>query len=129
MRRSSARLAERLPNTSFFAMPGMKAETAQIAFDLAGVALSAGSACSSGKVGPSHVLKAMGHGGDAGALRVSLGRATSEAEIERFLAALDAILARRTQAGGLMRAGRRKVGAFGVCGAWPGEFAPRRTTI
>src|SRR5690606_34937464 len=49
--------APRLANTSFFAIPGMKAETAQIAFDLAGVALSAGSACSSGKVGPSHVLK------------------------------------------------------------------------
>jgi cysteine desulfurase len=91
-------LAERLPNTSLFALPGIKAETAQIAFDLAGIALSAGSACSSGKVGPSHVLKAMGHGGGPGGLRVSLGRATSEAEIERFLAALDAILARRTQA-------------------------------
>src|SRR5690606_13933831 len=49
--------ADRLPNTLFFALPGVKAETAQIAFDLAGVALSAGSACSSGKVGASHVLK------------------------------------------------------------------------
>ena len=65
--------AERLANTAFFAIPGMKAETAQIAFDLAGVALSAGSACSSGKVGPSHVLKAMGHGDNDGALRVSIG--------------------------------------------------------
>ena len=46
----------------------MKAETAQIAFDLAGVALSAGSACSSGKVGPSHVLKAMGYGDEPGRL-------------------------------------------------------------
>ncbi|RUX25707.1 aminotransferase class V-fold PLP-dependent enzyme, partial [Mesorhizobium sp. M4A.F.Ca.ET.050.02.1.1] len=44
--------AQRLANTTFFAIPGVKAETAQIAFDLAGVALSAGSACSSGKVGP-----------------------------------------------------------------------------
>ena len=60
--------AERLANTTFFAIPGMKAETAQIAFDLAGVALSAGSACSSGKVGPSHVLKAMGYGDDDGRL-------------------------------------------------------------
>src|SRR5438445_8358132 len=51
--------ASRLANTTFFAIPGIKAETAQIAFDLVGVALSAGSACSSGKVGPSHVLKAM----------------------------------------------------------------------
>jgi cysteine desulfurase len=50
--------APRLANTTFFAIPGIKAETAQIAFDLAGIALSAGSACSSGKVGPSHVLKA-----------------------------------------------------------------------
>ena len=74
-------------------MPGIKAETAQIAFDLAGVALSAGSACSSGKVGPSHVLKAMGHGDKAGALRVSIGHATSEADIERFAAALAAICA------------------------------------
>ena len=55
------RRAERLANTVFFAIPGLKAETAQIGFDLAGVALSAGSACSSGKVGPSHVLKAMGY--------------------------------------------------------------------
>ncbi len=88
--------AERLPNTVFFAIPGMKAETAQIAFDLAGVALSAGSACSSGKVGPSHVLKAMGRGDDAGALRVSIGHSTGEAEIARFAEALAAIAARRS---------------------------------
>ena len=88
--------AERLPNTVFFAIPGMKAETAQIAFDLAGVALSAGSACSSGKVGPSHVLKAMGRGDDAGALRVSIGHSTGEAEIARFAEALAAIVARRS---------------------------------
>ena len=61
-RKSSAPARRRLANTTFFAIPGIKAETAQIAFDLAGVALSAGSACSSGKVGPSHVLKAMGYG-------------------------------------------------------------------
>jgi cysteine desulfurase len=85
--------AARLANTTFFAMPGMKAETAQIAFDLAGVALSAGSACSSGKVGPSHVLKAMGHA-DAGALRVSIGAATSTEDIELFRMALSAIAAR-----------------------------------
>ncbi|MCO0638035.1 aminotransferase class V-fold PLP-dependent enzyme, partial [Lutimaribacter sp. EGI FJ00014] len=59
-----AEKAPRLPNTVFFSIPGMKAETAQIAFDLAGIALSAGSACSSGKVGPSHVLQAMGFGSD-----------------------------------------------------------------
>ncbi len=87
--------AERLPNTTFFAVPGLKAETAQIGFDLAGIALSAGSACSSGKVGPSHVLKAMGRDANLGALRVSIGRATSDAEIALFSAALAGILARR----------------------------------
>ena len=52
--------AQRLPNTTLFAVPGMKAETAVIAFDLEGVAVSSGAACSSGKVQPSHVLAAMG---------------------------------------------------------------------
>jgi len=86
----------RLCNTVLFAIPGMKAETAQIAFDLAGISLSAGSACSSGKVGPSHVLKAMGHGGLEGALRVSMGRDTSETELAAFRAALGSHLARRS---------------------------------
>ncbi|MBN9270967.1 MAG: aminotransferase class V-fold PLP-dependent enzyme, partial [Mesorhizobium sp.] len=85
----------RLPNTSFFAIPGMKAETAQIAFDLAGVALSAGSACSSGKVGPSHVLKAMGVGAGQGALRVSIGQVTTDEDIGLFRTALAGIAARR----------------------------------
>jgi cysteine desulfurase len=89
--------AERLPNTTFFALPGIKAETIQIAFDLAGVAVSAGSACSSGKVGPSHVLKAMGFGDDAGALRVSIGHSTSDAELQLFADALAAIVARHEQ--------------------------------
>ncbi|WP_192253506.1 cysteine desulfurase family protein [Mesorhizobium caraganae] len=87
--------APRLANTTFFAIPGVKAETAQIAFDLAGVALSAGSACSSGKVGPSHVLKAMGYGDSLGALRVSIGQATSAADIELFRTALAGIAQRR----------------------------------
>ncbi|CDX17552.1 Nitrogenase cofactor synthesis protein nifS [Mesorhizobium plurifarium] len=87
--------APRLANTTFLAIPGVKAETAQIAFDLAGVALSAGSACSSGKVGPSHVLKAMGRGDSLGALRVSIGRATGAGDIEVFRAALAGIVARR----------------------------------
>ena len=52
--------APRLPNTTLFALPGIKAETAVIAFDLEGIAVSSGSACSSGKVQPSHVLAAMG---------------------------------------------------------------------
>lgn len=87
--------AERLANTTFFAIPGAKAETVQIAFDLAGVALSAGSACSSGKVGPSHVLKAMGLGDEGGALRVSIGAATTAEDVDRFRKALAGIAARR----------------------------------
>ena len=79
--------AERLPNTTLVAMPGGKAETLVIAFDLDGVAVSSGSACSSGKVAPSHVLAAMGVPAELarGAIRVSLGPATTEAEIDRFL--------------------------------------------
>ncbi len=87
--------APRLDNTTFFAVPGLKAETAQIAFDLAGVALSAGSACSSGKVGPSHVLKAMGRGEGQGALCVSIGAATTASDIELFQKALAGIASRR----------------------------------
>ena len=90
------RNAPRLPNTTFFAIPGIKAETAQIAFDLDGVALSAGSACSSGKVGPSHVLAAMGHGAYGGALRVSIGRETGEGDLEIFSRALRRLVARRS---------------------------------
>ncbi|MER2635233.1 MAG: cysteine desulfurase, partial [Rhizobiaceae bacterium] len=86
---------ERVCNTTFFAVPGLKAETAQIAFDLAGVALSAGSACSSGKVGPSHVLKAMGVDDALGALRVSVGPGTTRDDIALFETALAGLLARR----------------------------------
>lgn len=89
------RAAPRLANTSFFAIPGLKAETAQIAFDLAGVALSAGSACSSGKVGPSHVLAAMGVDEIQGALRVSIGQETSAQDLELFRSALEGVAARR----------------------------------
>lgn len=89
------RRVARLPNTTFFAIPGVKAETAQIAFDLAGIAVSAGSACSSGKVGPSHVLKAMGKGDSVGALRVSIGRETGEDDLARFAEALADIAGRR----------------------------------
>jgi cysteine desulfurase len=81
--------AERLPNTTLFAVEGMKAETAVIAFDLEGIAVSSGAACSSGKVQPSHVLAAMGVAPalTRGAVRVSLGLRTQKADIERFLAA------------------------------------------
>jgi len=79
--------APRLPNTTFFAVPGMKAETAIIAFDLNGIAVSSGAACSSGKVQASHVLAAMGVELTLarGAVRVSLGWKTTESEIEQFL--------------------------------------------
>jgi cysteine desulfurase len=80
---------ERLPNTTLFAVPGMKAETAVIAFDLDGVAVSSGAACSSGKVQPSHVLAAMGvpPALARGAVRVSLGPTTTESEINCFITA------------------------------------------
>jgi cysteine desulfurase len=79
--------AERLPNTTLFTVPGMKAETAVIAFDLDGVAVSSGAACSSGKVTPSHVLAAMGVSPPLarGAVRVSLGPTTTESDVKRFL--------------------------------------------
>jgi cysteine desulfurase len=86
--------APRLPNTVFFDILGMKAETAQIAFDLSGIALSAGSACSSGRVGPSHVLEAMGFGDDQAALRVSIGPSTTQEDVDRFRAALASIAER-----------------------------------
>jgi cysteine desulfurase len=77
---------ERLPNTTLFAVPGMKAETAVIAFDLEGIAVSSGAACSSGKVQPSHVLAAMGVSPSLAraAVRVSLGPTTAEFDLERF---------------------------------------------
>jgi cysteine desulfurase len=77
----------RLPNTTLFAVPGMKAETAIIAFDLNGIAVSSGSACSSGKVQASHVLAAMGveQTLTRGAVRVSLGWDTSETDVDQFL--------------------------------------------
>lgn len=79
--------AERLPNTTLVSMPGAKAETLVIGFDLDGVALSSGAACSSGKVAPSHVLAAMGVPAELarGAIRVSLGPTTTAAEIDCFL--------------------------------------------
>lgn len=84
----------RLPNTSFFAIPGLKAEMMQIAFDLNGFAVSAGAACSSGKVGTSTVLKAMGVENDDGAIRVSTGLTTQDSDIERFLVELKNIVMR-----------------------------------
>jgi cysteine desulfurase len=81
--------ADRLPNTTLFTVPGMKAETAVIAFDLEGVAVSSGAACSSGKVQPSHVLAAMGVPPQLaqGAVRVSVGPATTQSEIDGLIQA------------------------------------------
>lgn len=80
---------ERLPNTVLFTAPGLKAETAVIGFDLEGVAVSSGSACSSGKVQPSHVLSAMGYDATVaqGAVRLSLGWSTEPDDINRALEA------------------------------------------
>jgi cysteine desulfurase len=93
----------RLPNTTLFTVPGLKAETAVIGFDLAGIAVSSGSACSSGKVQPSHVLEAMGAGPELaqGAVRLSLGWSTSSADIDRCLEAW------RKLAGTLLKEERR----------------------
>lgn len=80
---------KRLPNTILFTAPGLKAETAVIGFDLEGVAVSSGSACSSGKVQPSHVLSAMGYDATVaqGAVRLSLGWSTEPDDINRTLEA------------------------------------------
>ena len=96
--------AARLPNTSCLTMPGVQSETQVMGLDLAGVAVSAGSACSSGKVEPSHVLRALGAADAVGgcAIRVSMGWATTEEETERFLGtwrALYAGLTNRWKAG------------------------------
>lgn len=79
--------ADRLPNTTCVIAPGWKGETQVMAMDLAGFAVSAGSACSSGKVRASAVLQAMGFAADAAAsaLRVSIGPRTTRAEVERFV--------------------------------------------
>jgi cysteine desulfurase len=81
--------AARLPNTTLFALDGVNAETAIIALDLEGVAVSSGAACSSGKVQPSHVLGAMGVSPSLlrGAVRVSLGWTTTQDDVACFLGA------------------------------------------
>ena len=88
----------RLPNTTLLTLPGGKAETLVIQLDLAGIAVSAGSACSSGKVKRSHVLEAMGLAPEIadGTIRISLGATTTEAEVERFVAAWGKIVVRRS---------------------------------
>jgi cysteine desulfurase len=95
--------APRLPNTVSFAVPGVEAATLMIALDLAGVAVSSGSACSSGKVAPSHVLAAMGVPPELarGAIRLSLGWASTESDAERFEEAFEGVMTR-------IRAARRR---------------------
>ena len=87
----------RLPNTSNFAIPGLSAETALIALDLDGVAISSGSACSSGKVRPSHVLAAMGMDESVArcGLRVSFGWSSREDDVDALIAGLRRLMARR----------------------------------
>ncbi|HEY3912211.1 MAG TPA: aminotransferase class V-fold PLP-dependent enzyme [Stellaceae bacterium] len=89
--------APRLPNTTAIAMPGVAAETQIIALDLDGVMVSAGAACSSGKVGPSHVLAAMGASADIArsTIRVSLGWGSTEADAAHFLQSWTALYRRR----------------------------------
>lgn len=93
--------APRLPNVSNFALPGLAAETAVIAMDLEGVAVSSGAACSSGKVRSSRILAAMGVAPDLAksALRVSFGHASAESDADAALAALNKIAGRRALAG------------------------------
>ncbi len=87
---------QRVANTSNFAIPGIAAETAVIALDLDGVMVSSGAACSSGKVKPSHVLKAMGVSPELAksALRVSLGWNSTRSDIDAALEALEKLSAR-----------------------------------
>jgi cysteine desulfurase len=89
---------ERLANTSNFAIPGLAAETALIALDLDGVAVSSGSACSSGKVKPSHVLAAMGVDEALArcGIRVSFGWTNSDSDVDAAIASLRRLIARRT---------------------------------
>jgi cysteine desulfurase len=89
---------ERLCNTTCFALPGMNAEIILMNLDLEGFAVSSGSACSSGKVGKSHVLDAMQVAPElaGAAIRISSGWNTTEQDITRFIAALNKLKARRS---------------------------------
>lgn len=89
--------APRLPNTTCLALPGISHDTQLIHFDLAGIAVSAGSACSSGKVGPSPVLAAMGLPAElaGSAIRISLGWNSQERDVDRFVVACRELLERR----------------------------------
>lgn len=87
----------RLGNVINFAVPGVKSATAMMALDLLGLSVSSGSACSSGKVGPSHVLAAMGVAPELAecALRVSLGWSSTADDIDAFIAGYQSVLTRQ----------------------------------
>lgn len=91
--------APRLPNTSNFSLPGLAAETAVIAMDLEGVAISSGAACSSGKVRSSRVLSSMSVPPDLAkaALRVSFGHESKDSDVDEALNALTKVAARRNR--------------------------------
>ncbi len=84
-----AKDVNRLPNTTFFSLPNANSQSLLMAFDLEGIAISNGSACSSGSVKPSQTLMAMGYDekNASGGLRISLGWATKEEDIDAFIAA------------------------------------------
>jgi cysteine desulfurase len=92
-----AEAAERLPHIAAIALPGVPAATQVMALDLAGIAVSAGAACSSGKVARSHVLEAMGTPAALadGTIRISLGWSTTESDIARLLEAWGGLARRR----------------------------------
>ncbi len=100
--------AARVPNTSSLAFDEVDAEVLVIALDLEGIAVSSGSACSSGTTRRSHVLEAMGLREEAGrSIRVSLGPATTREDIDRFAASLEAVLDRIRRAGERVLAAER----------------------
>jgi cysteine desulfurase len=85
-----------VPNTTNISIEGIESESLLIGLDLEGIAVSSGSACSSGTLEPSHVLKAMGlpHARTLGSIRFSLGSANTEAEVDRVIAVLPALVAK-----------------------------------